>query len=172
MLIFISIALGCFIIVAGGFIFGHDHDVDGDHDVGHDGGADHAISIFSVKVLGTFGMGFGAAGAIASQYGLGNLAASGVGLGAGCVLAGIMYLFLSLIFKQQASSLVATSSLVGCNGVVTVEISADGLGEVGVSFGNKYSNFRAKSDKGTLIPKGRAVRVSRTTGSLVFVEEA
>ena len=129
MFIFISIALACFLLVITGLIFGHD--TDADHDISHgEVGSEHAISIFSVKVLATFGMGFGAAGAISRHYGLDNLAASGVGLLTGCALGGLMYLFISLMAKQQASSLVATSSLVGCNGVVTVEIEADGLGEV------------------------------------------
>jgi hypothetical protein len=87
MIIFISIALGSFIIVAGSFLFGHDHDVgaaDG-HDLDASGG-EPAISIFSTKVIATLLMGFGAAGSIAMHYGLGYITASLVGVLCGLVL--------------------------------------------------------------------------------------
>ena len=82
MLIFIAIAIGSFIFIAGSFLFGHDHDAD-HHDIGH-GAEGHdisqdmepTISFFSVKVLATLTMGFGAAGAIARQYGADYLVAS------------------------------------------------------------------------------------------------
>jgi hypothetical protein len=71
--------------VAGGFLFGHDHDHDFshdfDHDVDHGGGPDTGgvISIFSTRVVFTFIMGFGAAGAIANSYGANHLIASLIG---------------------------------------------------------------------------------------------
>src|SRR5438067_1058080 len=106
MLIFGSIALAFFIIMVGGFLFGHDHD-------GADHGIDHGdiatISIFSVKVIATFGMGFGAAGAVAAYYKQDNLVSSLIGIVFGFLLAGTMYLFLNLIARQQASSLIETS---------------------------------------------------------------
>src|ERR1051325_9361170 len=83
MLVFVAIAIASFILVGGSFLFGHDHDVGHDHgDAGHDtdtGGGEPTVSIFSTKVLGTLFMGFGAAGAIGSLYGMSHLAASLIG---------------------------------------------------------------------------------------------
>jgi hypothetical protein len=66
MFVFIAIAAAGFILLLGGSVFGHDHDHDAHVDHEHDGeGADEpTVSIFSIKVLATFVMGFGAGGAI------------------------------------------------------------------------------------------------------------
>src|SRR5215471_3843542 len=114
MMIFFSIALAAFIIVAGSFLFGHD--TDGGHDISHDvdgGDAEPTISFFSSKVLGTLLMGFGAAGAIARNYELSYLSSSLIGLAFGILLGGLMYLVLGVFYKQQASSLIPTRSAIG-----------------------------------------------------------
>ncbi len=172
MLIFLAIAFAGFILVAGSFFFGHDHDVGHDHDggdAGHDG--DATISIFSTKVLATLLMGFGAAGAIATSYQVDYLVASLIGLLNGMLLGGLMYAILGFFYKQQASSLVSTSSAVGCSGTVTVSIAADGMGEVGVDVEGQYAVYVARSRDGGPIPKGSTVRVVRTVGSQLVVEK-
>jgi membrane protein implicated in regulation of membrane protease activity len=174
MLVFAAIAVGSFILVAGSFLFGHDHDVGHDHDLGHDadGGSDATISIFSTKVLATLFMGFGAAGAIASLYGMSHLMASLIGLGCGAVLGAAMYTVLEVFYSQQASSLVPTSAAVGCIGTVTVSIAAGEMGEVGISVESQYATHSATSMDGSPIPKGQMVRVVKAMGShLVVVKE-
>ena len=176
MLIFIAIALGSFLLIAGSFLFGHDHDVDHadaghpaeGHDFGHD--VEPTISFFSVKVLATLTMGFGAAGAIAREYGADYLFASLIGLAAGIVLSLIMYLVLELVYKQQASSLVQTSSAVGQQGLVVTSIDARATGEVSISIGGQYMTYLAKSSSGAPIPKGETIRVVGTVGSALVVE--
>ncbi len=166
MLIFVSIAIASFIVMAGAFIFHSDHDLDHDSDSG-----DHTISIFSVKVVATMTMGFGAAGAIAYRYNAGYLLSSLIGVGFGVFLAAAVYFALSLIVKQQADSLIPTSALEGCCGTVTVEIEAGGLGEVSVSSNGQYSTFVAKGRGGTQVAKGKTVKVVQTIGSQLIVEE-
>lgn len=177
MLIFIAIAIGSFILIAGSFLFGHDHDTDhGDigHDAdGHDLGGDMepTISFFSLKVMATLTMGFGAAGAIARQYGADYLVASLIGLGTGIVLALLMYLILEIIYKQQSSSLVQTASAIGQTGVVQTSIVPGGLGEVSLSVGGQYLTLLAKASADRSIPKGRTVKVVNVVGSELIVEE-
>jgi membrane-bound ClpP family serine protease len=169
--IFLAIAIGAFILIVGSFVFGHDHDID---DADHDGGTtvgEHTISIFSMKVVGTFLMGFGGAGAIMRNYDYSYMTSSLSGIGTGLALGGLMWLFLSLISKQQASSLIDTSSLVGASGVVTVSISEATSGEVGVTYAGRYMNFAAAAG-GRAIPKGKTVRVVKNIGSQLIVEEA
>jgi membrane-bound ClpP family serine protease len=175
MIIFVSIALASFIIVAGAFIFHHDHDVDVGHDmeIDHGGGAggDHTISLFSTKVIGTLCMGFGASGAIARYYNASYPLSSVIGVGCGVALAALMYYMLTFIIHQQASSLVATDSLVGSTGTVVVPIAPEAVGEVGVSAAGRYAVYSAKSHDGREIPKGRTVRVVQSIGSQLTVEE-
>jgi len=173
MLVFVSIAVAAFIFVAASFFFGGDADHDADHgDIGHDidgGFEEPAISVFSTKTLATLFMGFGASGAIARNYGASYIASSGIGVLFGIVLAGIMYLVLSMFYRQQASSLVETSSAVGCRGTVTVSIEAGGTGEVGVEFSGQYGAYQASSANGAAIPKGTTVKVLKTVGTRMIV---
>jgi membrane protein implicated in regulation of membrane protease activity len=175
MAIFAAIALAAFIVVAGAFLFGHDHDVDGglDHDFSHDAGPDvHGIvGIFSTKVIFTFIMGFGAAGAISRYYGADNLVASLIGVAAGIVLAALMYGIMLLFTEQQASSVISSEALLGCAGTVLVPIDKEGMGEIGVSVAGEYRTFAARTQSPGPLPKGHAVRIVGVTGSIVTVDE-
>jgi membrane protein implicated in regulation of membrane protease activity len=176
MIIFVAIAIAAFMIVAGGFLLGHDHDFDHgiDHDLGHESGVDtHGIiGIFSLRVVFTFIMGFGAAGAIALHYGAGYPFASLIGVAAGMVLAALMYGIMLLFIEQQASSVTPTDSLVGCTGTVTVPIDKDAMGEVGVSVGGEYHIFTARAHGSASLSKGLAVRIVAVSGSVLSVDKA
>jgi membrane protein implicated in regulation of membrane protease activity len=175
MTIFVAIALAAFIVVAGAFLFGHGHDFghDFDHDISHDGGPDvHGIiSIFSTRVIFTFVMGFGAAGAIARFYGTDNLIASVIGVAAGIVLATLMYGIILLFTEQQSNSVIAADALLGCTGTVTVPIDQDGVGEIGVSVSGEYRTYTARMQGSSPLQKGHAVRIVGVTGSVVTVNE-
>ncbi len=174
MMIFSAIAIASFILVAGAFLFGHDHDVGADHDLGHDadaGGDDATVSIFSTKVIGSVLMGFGAAGAIARFYGLSYMVSSLLGVVAGVLLAAVMYGVLSVFYKQQASSLVPSSSAVGRSGTVTVTIGEGAMGEIGLTLNGTYSTYSASAKDGQAIAKGQVVRVVKNLGSHLIVEK-
>ena len=174
MFIFISIALAAFLVMAGSFLFGHDDDAGTDHgDVGHDvdsGDSEPTISIFSAKVIATLLMGFGAAGAIATYYRADYVVASLIGLAAGSLLAGLMYLILGVFYRQQASSLTPTNAAIGCSGTVTVSISEGAQGEIGLNLEGQYRTFSASAEDGKAIPKGQTVRVVKMLGSQLVVE--
>jgi membrane-bound ClpP family serine protease len=177
MLIFISIALASFLVLAGSFFFGHDHDTDhaepghpdAGHDLSHD--AEPAISFFSVKTIATLTMGFGAAGTIARQYGADYLVSSLWGLGTGILLSLLMYLMLKLIYRQQSTSLVQTASTIGSTAMVTISIDAEAPGQVSLELGGQYLTFIASSSRRRPIPKGRSVKVVNVVGSELVVEE-
>jgi len=173
MLIFIGITIAGFILLVGGSIFGHDHDVDHDHgghlDHGHD--AEATVSMFSVKVIGTFVLGFGAGGAIAAFYGANPLMASFVGLAVGFLMGLLMYWIMRIIYGQQSTSIVTTDTAVGEVGTVTVAIGRNGTGEVALTLGGQHRSFLASSADPNGIPKGRRVKVVHTTGSQLVVRE-
>jgi membrane-bound ClpP family serine protease len=177
MLIFVCITAAGFILLVGGSIFGHDHDVDHDHDGhfdhGHDAGhgTDATVSMFSVKVIGSFIMGFGAGGAIAAFYGADPLKASFIGLAVGFLMGLLMYWVMRLIYGQQSTSIVTTNTAVGEIGTVTVPIGRNGTGEVAITLRGQHRSFLARSADTNAIPKGRQVRVVHTTGSQLVVRE-
>jgi len=175
MTIFVAIALAAFIVVAGAFLFGHDHDLGHDFgpDFSHEAGPDvHGIvGLFSTKVIFTFIMGFGAAGAIAQSYGSGYPIASLIGVAAGVVLATLMYGIILLFTEQQSNSVIAADALLGCTGTVTVPIDQDGVGEIGVSVSGEYRTYTARMQGSSPLQKGHAVRIVGVTGSVVTVDE-
>lgn len=178
MLIFIAIAIGSFMLIAGSFLFGHDHDTGdahadhgfGGHDISHD--MEPTIGFFSVKVIGTLTMGFGAAGAIARQYGSDYLISSLYGLATGVALSLVMYLILKVIYSQQSSSLVQTSSVIGQRAVVTIPIDAHRAGEIELFTGGQHMTYLARAKKDKEIAKGRTVTVVDMAGGELIVEEA
>jgi membrane-bound ClpP family serine protease len=170
MLIFLAIMTAGLIILIGGFLFGHDHDVGhADHgDAGHD--SDPAVSIFSTKVIGTFIMGFGGGGAIA-QYAREDLIRSSfAGLGTGFVMGAFMYLIMRLMYGQQSTSLVETSTMVGRTGTVATAIGAHSVGQVIVVVGTQTFTYLARSSGDKEIAKGKIVKVIATSGSDIVVD--
>lgn len=176
--IFVALAFFGLILLLGGSIFGHDHDHDGgfdhdhDHDGDHEGGSEPSVSIFSTKVIGTFVMGFGAAGFVASYYGCNWLSASLVGLGFGVLLGLVMYAVLRLIYGQQSTSMVRPAEFVGRFGVVTTSIDAGSVGSVDVSCGDQTKNYLARGVQGQAFQKGDRVKVVEYVAGEMLVDNA
>jgi membrane protein implicated in regulation of membrane protease activity len=171
--IFTGIAVGAFLFVVGSFLLGGgDHDADHDHDGGggHDHGDDASLSFFSPKIIFTFMLGFGAAGAIASNYGLKTHWCILIGIGFGICLALVAFAMLNLIYKQQSTSLINTNSALGKLAQVLTAIPADGTGEVGLEVQGQYQTYLARARPGDAIPKGTRVRVVENNGGQLLVE--
>jgi len=178
MLVFLTLALAGFVLLVFGWIFGHDHDFGHDfshdfgHDMGHDVDQEGTISIFSLRVLATFVMGFGAAGFVCVwKYKTNNLAASIAGSGFGFAIATLMYSFMRILTKQQGTSSFPLSSLVGSEGIMIVAIDPDETGQVGITFKGQYDTYLAVAKSGKAIHKGKSVRVVAVSGNELVVEE-
>ncbi|MEK7496708.1 MAG: NfeD family protein [Patescibacteria group bacterium] len=175
MLIFVALAFVGLLGLVFSLLFGHDHEVehevsvdhDTDHDVSHDA---PTVSLFSSKVIFTFIMGFGAAGSIARYNDESIISSSVWGLGSAVTLSLIMYGLMALLYKQQASSIISTKNAVGKIGNVTVTISAQSIGEVGVTIDGSYLTYTAKSKDGSEILHGRTVEVLGVAGSELIVQ--
>ncbi len=171
MLIFVAIALSGLLLTIGSHIFG-DHDMDHDHDVSHDAGGsgESTVSIFSMKVISTFIMTFGAAGAVARYYDLSYPNASFVGASSGVFFAIVMWLVYKAIYKQQGSSVVNTSDAVGLTATVVTPIDQGAIGEVGMTMNGRYCTFMACSNDGKPIDKDKTVIVEKVVGGKLTVK--
>lgn len=171
MLIFLAIMIAGVVMLVGGFLLGHDHDADhADHggDAGHD--SEPTVSIFSTKVIGTFIMGFGGGGAIA-QYAWNEVVRSSLtGFGVGLVMGAFMYLVMRLLYGQQSTSLVESSSIVGRTGTVASGIGAHSVGQVVVVVGGQSMTYLARSSGEKEIAKGKMVKVIACSGSDIVVD--
>jgi len=173
MFFFALIAFGSMVLLVGSYIFGHDgdagevsHDGDGHHD-----GDDATVSVFSLKVLSTFTLGFGIVGAAFRYHGFGYEVASLAGVGSGLVLAGLMYGMLALFYGQQSSSNITFEKLVGQMAVVTGAVNENNVGEVGLSVSGEYGTYLAKSKVGE-IGKGKTVKIVDRVAGFLIVEQA
>lgn len=163
-LVFLAIAVASFLGVGGSFLFG------GGDDVGaHDLSGDHGPGFLSPQVIFTFLLAFGAAGAIASSYGMKLHWSILIGIGVGFAIAGVLYAFLAFAYKQQATSLIETSSVVGKVANVLTVIPVDGCGEIGVEVAGQYRTYLARSRQGE-IAKGSRVKVIESKGGQLVVE--
>ena len=136
------------------------------------GGHDSGPSIFSARIMASFLTAFGAGGVVARYYGLPHPAASGCGLVAGVVLAGVVYQFAKVLYSQQASSEVHMAGLLGKPGEVTIGIPQGGVGQITVTIGGERTTQIARSKDGAPIPPGAAVIITALGGESVVVEKA
>jgi len=171
-------ALAVFLIIAGlGFIFlllsllfgeifehiGFDTDVAGAVD-GH--------GVIDSRVISVFITTFGGVGAVCIQLGLGVLASSLVGLGSGVALGAVVSLFASFLYKQQATSSVSASQLVGRTAQVTVTIPAGGIGQISCRIGEERVERIARSHESSDLRSGMLVRIEEIAGDSVIVSTA
>lgn len=172
---FLAVAVGCFLLLLASMVFGHDHDhdADHDHDVDHDHGGGHGpghMSVFSVKVMLAFGVGFGAGGYIGARNDLLWLGSLLSGLAGGLVIAGIGYAFLNALYTRQGSSTVQTKQLVGATGIVDTTIDPGSVGRIVVSLPSGRETFLAKSATGERLALNTSVKIVRVDGAIVSVE--
>lgn len=166
-LVFLAIAIGSLLGVGGSLLFGG-----GDHDAGHDhggGGGDHDTPFLSPQIIFSFTLGFGASAAISSSYGLALHWSILIGLAFGFLMAGAVYAFFAILYKQQASSMIETSSAVGRVANVVTAIPESGNGEVGLEVQGQYRTYLARSRRGD-IAKGARVKVIEHQGGELIVE--
>ena len=148
-----------------GEIFEH-FDTSLDHDLDHGG-----PSFFSPRVMSVFVTAFGGVGAIATHYGMGPLPASGMGFVSGLVLSSIVLAFARFLYRQQASSEVRTTDLVGQTGRVVISIPPGGVGQVRCRIGEELVDKIARTRDGGVVAENAAVRVDEVLGETVIVSK-
>jgi membrane protein implicated in regulation of membrane protease activity len=146
-----------------GEIFEH-FDTSLDHDLDHGG-----PSFFSPRVMSVFVTAFGGVGAIASHYRLSPLAASGMGFVSGLVMSSLVLVFARFLYRQQASSDLRSTDLVGQSARVVVTIPAGGVGQVRCRIGEELVDKIARARDGGTVPENAAVRVEEVLGETLIV---
>ena len=168
--IFLGIAAIGFLILMVTFVVGELFelgDIMGDHDVDVHGGG--GPSFLSGRVLSVFITAFGGFGAIGIHQGYGIGISTAMGLASGLVFGGIVYLFVSFLHSQQASSDVRVQDLMGRMAQVSVAIPKGGLGQVRCTLGESVVEKIARSVDGAEIPGNALVKIEAIVGEQVLV---
>jgi membrane protein implicated in regulation of membrane protease activity len=113
---------------------------------------------------------FGGAGAIATFYRWSPVPASLAGFVSGLALSSLVLVFARFLYRQQASSDMRTTDLVGQPGRVVVAIPAGGVGQVRCRVGEELIDKIAQARDGALIPENAAVRIEEVLGETVIVK--
>lgn len=139
-----------------------------DFDAGLDGVSDGHVFLDS-RVISVFLTAFGGFGAIGVQAGLSIMASSLLGLAGGVVLGGVVSLFARFLYKQQSTSSVTTSQLVGRTAQVIVSIAPGSLGQVSCRIGEERVEKLARARDNSEIKAGVTVRVDEIAGDSLIV---
>jgi membrane protein implicated in regulation of membrane protease activity len=165
--VFLAIAAVGFLFLMVSLFFGEifEH-FDGalDHDLDHGG-----PGFFSTRIISVFITAFGGFGAIATDQGLGPLAASGIAAVSGLLLAAPVYFLAKFLFGQQASSESRSQDLVGKVGRVVVGIPAGGVGQVRCTIGEELVDKVARGREPQAIAEHTSVIVEEVVGETVVV---
>jgi len=112
---------------------------------------------------------FGGFGAIGIQTGLGLVASSLIGLAGGVVLGGLVSVFARFLYKQQSSTTVSSTQLIGRTAQVIVPIAPGSLGQVSCRIGEERVEKLARSKNNLEIKVGELVRVDEIAGDSLIV---
>jgi hypothetical protein len=167
LMVFLIIAAIGFVFLLVSLVLGDIFDglgFDTELDAGVDG---HAL--LDSRVLSVLVTAFGGFGAIGIQMGVGIVGSSLLGLAGGVVLGGLVSLFARFLYKQQASSSVVTSQLVGRTAQVIVSIGPGSLGQISCRIGEERVEKLARARDNQEIKAGAIVRVDEIAGDSVIV---
>jgi hypothetical protein len=168
--IFLAIAAIGFLFLVISFLFG---EMFSHGDVGAHGGDvhgdTHGVGFFNTRVVSVFITAFGGFGAIGVHLGYRTETSTLIGLVGGAVFGGIIYLFASFLYNQQASSGTLVGDLVGLTAEVSVAIPKGGLGQVRCSLGENVIEKLARTVDGEGIPANTSVKIESLAGETLLV---
>jgi hypothetical protein len=171
--VFLGIAAIGFLFLVVSFLFGElfGHSDLGGHAADVHGDA-HGIGFFNTRVLSVFITAFGGFGAIRIHLGYRTEISTLIGLVGGVVFGGIIYLFASFLYSQQASSGTRVGELVGLTAEVSVAIPKGGLGQIRCCIGENVVEKLARTIDGEAIPANTSVRIESVAGETLLVRRA
>ncbi len=152
---------------------GTDIGTGGHAEAGFDDTGMPGISFFSPTVLASFVTAFGAFGTIFSRIELTKSVwvSAPLSLAGGWLVAlGVLWVFNAMFTKTQSSSESKVASLVGQTASIITPVPENGVGEIAyVQAGTRYT-APARTENGSAIGAGKAVRITRIVGTQFYVE--
>jgi hypothetical protein len=137
-------------------------------EVGHDV---EGPSLFSLRTLAMFAVGFGAGGLMGKGLGMSDpvslLPASGLALAGGAT----MWLALRFLFGAQGTTSIQDRDYIGLVGRVVIAIPEGGLGRVALEVRGQRINVPARTESGRAVRAHAEVEVLAKEGTTVLIGE-
>jgi membrane protein implicated in regulation of membrane protease activity len=134
-----------------------------------DGAIDTGPGFMDFRAISVFITAFGGFGAIGTMAGLTPFSSSMLGILGGVILGGVVTIFGRFLYRQQASSSVSSSSLIGRTAQVIVSIPQGGVGQISCRVGEERVERLARSRSDSPLSVGSIVRIEEITGDAVIV---
>ena len=125
--------------------------------------------MFSVRGVALLATGFGGAGFLIYVSTGKILFSTASALVGGYIFAFVVLYTLKIFKSQQANSMISMSAAIGADGIVTISIPEDGLGEVSLVVSGTEMFKPARSMNGRPIKSGARVQVSQVSGGTLVV---
>lgn len=184
LIVYLCMFAAGFVFLIGAFVLGVEHD--GDHDMGHDHDHDHegadkdspSPSIFSVKVISCFLMGFGLGATFSHvfvtadeghqlKYAVDLL----LGLIGGFAIGYLGWLIIKIFLGQQANANFSLKSWVGVEAPLNLTIQTTSCGEMTANVDGQTRSLDVRSEDGSVIQTGTLVKVIRVDGQIGIVRK-
>lgn len=171
----LSIAGAFFLILS---IFGADAEAeieldvgDADFDVSDAESGPSSPSVFSIRTLATFILGFGMAGWVVMQ-GDGGVAIQLIsGFGTGIVISFLYFLIMKFMYSMQGNSMITSNSLIGKTGLVTTPTTKTGIAQVKVSTKSGNYEYVCREQSGLELSQNETVKIiSSNAGTLTVTK--
>ena len=147
-------------------IFGGDAEAEIDLDIGDpdfdisdvESGTD-SVSLFSIRTLATFILGFGVAGWSVIRLDGGVTWQILAGLVAGTIIAFLYFIVMKFLYSMQGNSMATAASLIGKEGTITIPTTTTGVAQVRINTVSGLSEFTCKEKSGKKLRKNQSVKI-------------
>jgi hypothetical protein len=166
-----GIATVCLLVLT---IFGLDHgDIASAAEVNLDAGDASDGSLFSIRSVTAFFLGFGGGGSVIYGKTGSVLQACGGGVLIGCAAFYVIYLIGKKLMRLQSDGTIDYRAAVGATGTVYVTIppKRGPGGQAQVTFSHRCEIINAVTDHETAVPAGRNIRVKTHLANDLFLIE-
>jgi len=164
-------AVGAFVLVLS--IFGGEADAEidigGDFDISDAESPSDSVSVFSLRTLATFMLGFGMAGWSVMKGDGGITAQILAGFGAGLVISFLYYLVMRFFFSMQGSSMPTAKAIMGKQGIVAIPTTSTGVAQIKVKTVTGYSDYTCKEVNGKKLAQNDIVKITSVENGMAVI---
>ena len=144
-------------------------DVDGDIDIGDgdisdgDSGTE-STSVFSIRTIATFLLGFGVAGWLAIRGGYGVTGQLISGFITGLIITSLYFLVMKFIYSMQGSSMVSSSNMIGKKGIINIPTTNTGIAQFKISTGSGFHEYSCKEENDIKLKQNDTIEIISDLG--------
>jgi len=166
-------AIFLIISIFGGDTDGVDLDVgDAEFDISDAEAGTDSVSLFSIRTMATFLLGFGVAGWLAMRGEHGIVGQIIAGFVTGLVITFLYFLVMKFMYSMQGSSIVSSATMIGKIGIINIPTTSTGIAQMKITTASGFHEYSCKEKDNTKLKQNDSVKiVSDLGGGTLLVEK-